>query len=61
MSVTKKKKQIKVKILRHKINKVMGELQSRFHAHNLMINTEETMAVSFHRRQNINLLKPQVT
>jgi hypothetical protein len=38
----------------------MGELQSWFHTNNFMVYTEETTAVSFHKRQNRNLLKQQV-
>jgi hypothetical protein len=47
-------------IFKRKIDAVMGELQSWFHTNNLMRCTEETMAVSFHKNQNRNLLKQQV-
>jgi len=38
----------------------MGKLQSWFHTNNFMRYTEETVAVSFHKNQNRNLLKQQV-
>jgi len=38
----------------------MRELQSWFHTNNFMVYTEEAKAVSFHERQNRNLLKQQV-
>jgi hypothetical protein len=37
----------------------MEKLQSLFYKGNLIINTEKPMAMSFHTRQNRNLLKPQ--
>jgi hypothetical protein len=48
------------KIFKHKINMVMGELQSWFLTNNFMVCTEEKMVVSFHKRQNRNLLKQQI-
>ena len=38
----------------------MGELQSWFHTNSFIVYTDETTTVSFHKRQNRNLLKQQV-
>ena len=47
--------------LHQRIKKVTRELESWFYKNSLFINTEKTIAVSFHTRQNRNPLKPQVT
>jgi hypothetical protein len=47
--------------LHHKIKNVMMESESWFYKNNLLINTEKTIAVSFHTKPNINPLEPQVT
>ena len=38
----------------------MGELQSWFHTNNFIVYIDKTTTVSFHKRQNRNLLKQQV-
>jgi hypothetical protein len=47
--------------LQHKIKKIMKELEIWFYKNNLMINTGETIAVSFHTKQKRYPLRPQVT
>jgi hypothetical protein len=47
--------------LHHKIKNVMMELESWFYKNNLLINTEKTIAVSFHTKQHRNSLKPKAT
>ena len=38
--------------LRYKLNNVMTELQTWFTLNNLIVNTEKTLAMSFHTPQN---------
>jgi hypothetical protein len=45
-------------ILREKIKEVMEQLSSWFHLNKLIINTDKTIAISFHSWQNKNNLKP---
>ena len=42
--------------LQHKVKNVIMELESWFYKNNLFINTEKTIAVSFHTKQNQNPL-----
>jgi hypothetical protein len=44
------------RILLHKINKVMNEMQSWFNMNILVMNTEKTAIMSFHTRQIIILI-----
>jgi hypothetical protein len=44
--------------LQHIIKNVMIKLESWFYKNNLLINTEKTIAVSFHTKQNRNSFKP---
>jgi hypothetical protein len=39
----------------------MKELDTWFHKNNLMMNTEETIAMHFHTKQNRLPVRPQVT
>jgi argininosuccinate synthase len=47
-------------ILQHKINKVMNELHSCLYANSLTLNTEKTIAIPFHTRQEIDPVKPRI-
>lgn len=47
-------------ILQQKINKVMNELYEWFNANSLILNTEKTIAMAFHNRQERDLMKPQI-
>jgi hypothetical protein len=47
--------------LQPKIKIVIMELESWSYKNNLLINTEKTIALSFHTTQNRNSLKPKVT
>ena len=47
-------------ILQQKINKVMNQLYGWFNANNLILNTEKTIAMVFHIRQERDLIKPQI-
>jgi len=38
----------------------MKELQTRFHANGVAINTEKTLAMSFYAWQNKSFLKPEI-
>jgi hypothetical protein len=47
--------------LQYKLNNVMTELQTWFTLNNLVVNTEKTLAMSFHTTQNKKPLLPHVT
>jgi hypothetical protein len=47
-------------ILNQKIQEVMQQLFSWFSLHKLVINTEKTIAISFHAWQNKSNLKPEI-
>jgi hypothetical protein len=47
--------------LQYKLNNVMTELQTWFTQNNLVVNTEKTLAMSYHTTQNKKPLLPQVT
>jgi hypothetical protein len=47
-------------ILNEKIKEVMEQLSNWFHLNKLIINTDKTIAISFHSWQNKNNLKPKI-
>jgi hypothetical protein len=47
-------------ILNEKIKEIMEQPSSWFHLNKLIINTDETIAISFHSWQNKNNLKPKI-
>jgi hypothetical protein len=47
-------------ILNEKIKEVMEQLSGWFHLNKLIINTDKTIAISFHSWQNKNNLKPKI-
>jgi hypothetical protein len=47
-------------VLQHKITKVMREVETWFQKNNFIINTEKTIAMSFHSKQMRLPLRPKV-
>jgi hypothetical protein len=49
------------KVLQQKVNEVMEKIECWWQNNNLMINTEKTVAMTYHTTQNKSAMRPKIT